>query len=96
MNAAQKVVIAAQKLAKNKLEVTQEDNTVIVYFRTDVSMVAFLMALGKIGLNCQISRPQQVVKLGKDTVISAKILNGPSLHLQMDVRGFLDAMTLEN
>lgn len=91
----EKIIDIANKLSKGRCEVTEQEGTPVVYFHTDVSLVAFLLGLGKMGLSCKVAKPQQVVKVGRDTVITAEITNGPKIYMQMDVRGFLDVLTLE-
>ena len=90
-----KIIQVANKLSKGKLKLEETEGVIAVYFHTDVSQVAFLLGLGKVGVNCKISRPQQVVRLGRDTVIAAQLIDGTKIYLQIDARGFLDVLTLE-
>ncbi len=95
MRIAELIVRTSQRLAKDQVEITQEDHTPVLFFKTDVSFLSFIMELGRLGVKAEITRPQQVVKLGQDTVIVSKLLRGPKVYFQVDKRGFLDAITLE-
>jgi len=93
-NEAQLIDRAVQRIAEGRYKVEVEQDVPVYYFEADVSAMAFMMSLGKMGVTTVVDRPGQVVKVGPDTVISLKTRGGLRLSLQIDKRGFLDVITM--
>ncbi len=85
----EKVVL---KFTRGRALINPDDGTIT--FSTDVQFLAFVAALGMAHMRMRAYKPGQVVRKGRDTVHHAVLETGAVLEFLVDVRGFLDRVTL--